>query len=162
MAELGALVGVSAATVSRAIAGSPLVNTKTRDEILQLARDRVLCVLITDSGQVEQRLAMLEQPVDEETLATLRVRLNEIASGRTMAEAAEALSGEINATDPRHAAVLHTLAATIAEQARVQRQDRLVVAGAANLVRTEEDFAGSILAVIVVFLALAMYGTQLA
>ncbi|MES1263076.1 MAG: LacI family DNA-binding transcriptional regulator [Peristeroidobacter soli] len=40
MAELGALVGVSAATVSRAIAGSPLVNTKTRDEILQLARDR--------------------------------------------------------------------------------------------------------------------------
>jgi DNA-binding LacI/PurR family transcriptional regulator len=40
MAELGALVGVSAATVSRAIAGSPLVNTETRDEILRLARDR--------------------------------------------------------------------------------------------------------------------------
>ena len=40
MAELGALVGVSAATVSRAIAGSPLVNAETRDEILRLARDR--------------------------------------------------------------------------------------------------------------------------
>jgi heat-inducible transcriptional repressor len=65
-----------------------------------------------------------------------------------MAEAAEALSGEVAAVDPRHAEVLHTLAATLAEQARVQRQDRLVVAGAANLVRTEEDFAGSILAVI--------------
>jgi heat-inducible transcriptional repressor len=65
-----------------------------------------------------------------------------------MADAAVALSGEIDSVDRRHAAVLHTLAATLADQARVQRQDRLVVAGAANLVRTEEDFAGSILAVI--------------
>lgn len=117
-------------------------------EVVELAPDRVLCVLITDSGQVEQRLAVLEQPVDEHTLSALRIRLNEIAGGRTMAEAAEALSGEIHAADRRHAEVLHTLAATLAEQARVQRQDRLVVAGAANLVRTEEDFAGSILAVI--------------
>lgn len=117
-------------------------------EVVELAPDRVLCVLITDSGQVEQRLAVLEQPVDEHTLSALRIRLNEIAGGRTMAEAAEALSGEVHAADRRHAEVLHTLAATLAEQARVQRQDRLVVAGAANLVRTEEDFAGSILAVI--------------
>ena len=65
-----------------------------------------------------------------------------------MAEAAESLSAEAASTDRRHAAVLHTLAATLAEQARVQRQDRLVVAGAANLVRTEQDFAGSILGVI--------------
>jgi heat-inducible transcriptional repressor len=117
-------------------------------ELVSLAPARVLCILIADSGQVEQRLAELEQPVDEETLAGLRVRLNEIAGGRTMADAAVALSGEIPSTDRRHAAVLHTLAVTLAEQARAQRTDRLVVAGAANLVRTEQDFAGSILDVI--------------
>ena len=117
-------------------------------ELVSLAPDRVLCILISDSGQVEQRLAELEQPVDEDTLSALRVRLNDIAGGRTMAEAAESLSAEAASTDRRHAAVLHTLAATLAEQARVQRQDRLVVAGAANLVRTEQDFAGSILGVI--------------
>ncbi|AWB96844.1 heat-inducible transcriptional repressor HrcA [Agromyces badenianii] len=117
-------------------------------ELVSLAPDRVLCILISDSGQVEQRLAELEQPVDEQTLGALRSRLNEIAGGRSMAEAAEALSGEIDNVDPHHAAMLHTLAVTLAEQARVQRQDRLVVAGAANLVRTEQDFAGSILGVI--------------
>src|SRR4030095_8117480 len=113
-----------------------------------LAPNRVLCILIADSGQVEQRLAELDQATDEETLGALRIRLNDIAGGRTMAEAAEALSAEAASSDRRHAVVLHTLAATLAEQARVQRQDRLVVAGAANLVRTEQDFAGSILGVI--------------
>ncbi|WP_142141693.1 heat-inducible transcriptional repressor HrcA [Acidovorax sp. SLBN-42] len=117
-------------------------------ELVSLAPNRVLCILISDSGQVEQRLVEVDQPVDDDFLAALRTRLNEIAAGRTMADAAEALSGEIDRVDPRHAAVLHTLAATLAEQARAQRHDRLVVAGAANLVRTEQDFAGSILGVI--------------
>lgn len=117
-------------------------------ELVSLSPNRVLCILIADSGQVEQRLAELEQPVEESTLAELRLRLNELVAGTTMADATALLSGEIDAVDPRHAAVLHTLAATLAEQARVQRSDRLVVAGAANLVRTEQDFAGSILGVI--------------
>ncbi|WP_022890167.1 heat-inducible transcriptional repressor HrcA [Agromyces italicus] len=117
-------------------------------ELVSLSPNRVLCILIADSGQVEQRLAALEQPVDEATLAELRQRLNELVAGTTMAEAAVLLSGEIDAVDPRHAAVLHTLAVSLAEQAQVQRGDRLVVAGAANLVRTEQDFAGSILGVI--------------
>ncbi len=117
-------------------------------ELVSLAPNRVLCILISDSGQVEQRLAELEHSVDEETLAALRTRLNDLAAGSTMADAAALLSGEIDAVDRRHAAVLHTLAVTLAEQARAQRADRLVVAGAANLVRTEQDFAGSILGVI--------------
>ncbi|MFD6055290.1 heat-inducible transcriptional repressor HrcA [Agromyces sp. NPDC060279] len=124
-------------------------NSRVRHvELVALAPDRVLCILITDSGQVEQRVAELGSPVDEQTLASLRARFNELAAGRTLAEAAQALSGEVPAVDPRHAQVLHTLATTLAEQARVQRGDRLVVAGAANLVRTEQDFAGSILGVI--------------
>ena len=117
-------------------------------ELVSLAPDRVLGILIADSGQVEQRLVALDEPVDDETLSALRVRLNDLAGGQTMADAADALSGEIPGADGRHAVVVQTIAATLAEQARVQRQDRLVVAGAANLVRTEQDFAGSILGVI--------------
>ncbi|WP_353827986.1 heat-inducible transcriptional repressor HrcA [Agromyces sp. SYSU T0242] len=117
-------------------------------ELVSLAPTRVLCILISDSGQVEQRLAELVQSVDEATLARLRDRLNEIASGLTMDDAAVALSAETEHADRAHAEVLHTLAATLADQAKVTRADRLVVAGAANLVRTEQDFAGNILGVI--------------
>lgn len=117
-------------------------------ELVSLAPTRVLCILISDSGQVEQRLAELDQPVDEETLHRLRNRLNEVAEGLTMADAAAALSTETAKADRAHAEVLRTLAATLADQAKVTRSDRLVVAGAANLVRTEQDFAGNILGVI--------------
>lgn len=117
-------------------------------ELVALAPNRVLCILISDSGQVEQRLAELDQPVDEETLHRLRNRLNDVAAGLTMADAAAALSTETDQADRAHAEVLRTLAATLADQAKVTRSDRLVVAGAANLVRTEQDFAGNILGVI--------------
>ena len=117
-------------------------------ELVSLAPTRVLCILISDTGQVEQRLAELDQPVDEETLGRLRNRLNEVAAGLTMADAATALSAETDTADRAHAEVLRTLAATLADQAKFTRSDRLVVAGAANLVRTEQDFAGNILGVI--------------
>jgi heat-inducible transcriptional repressor len=117
-------------------------------ELVQLAPNRVLAILITDSGQVEQRIVDLRAEVDGATLTTLRTRLNQVAVGQTLADAAGALSGEIDGADPRHADVLQTIAATLAEQASTQRTERLVVAGAANLVRTEQDFSGSILGVI--------------
>lgn len=117
-------------------------------ELVSLDPTRALCILISDSGQVEQRLAELDQPVDEETLHRLRNRLNEVAAGLTMTDAAAALSTETEKADRAHAEVLRTLAATLADQAKVTRSDRLVVAGAANLVRTEQDFAGNILGVI--------------
>src|ERR687897_2838154 len=52
-------------------------------ELIALAPERVLCILIADSGQVGQRLAELDEPVDEEMLADLRSRLNEIVAGST-------------------------------------------------------------------------------
>lgn len=117
-------------------------------ELVPLAPTRVLSILITDSGQVEQRIVETDRAVETDEIVQLRSHLNEVASGRAMSEAASALSTETERLDHPSAPVLARLAASLAEQARAQRTERLVVAGAANLVRTEQDFAGSILGVI--------------
>ncbi|HEX7833882.1 MAG TPA: HrcA family transcriptional regulator, partial [Pseudolysinimonas sp.] len=49
---------------------------------------------------------------------------------------------------PAHAAIAGEIARSIGEQIASHRQDRLVMAGAANLARTESDFSGSIFPVL--------------
>ncbi|PDQ35530.1 MAG: heat-inducible transcriptional repressor HrcA [Candidatus Lumbricidophila eiseniae] len=116
-------------------------------DLILLAPTLVVCVLISDSGQVEQRRIEPDEPITDDVLASLRERLNEQVTGCTMAEAAAELSSS-PPIDPRHFSLVQSLAATLGEQATVSQGERLMVAGAANLVRTEQDFAGSILGII--------------
>lgn len=113
-------------------------------ELVRLTATRMMTVLITDSGRVEQRLLDISAEVDEEFLARLRTRLNSSLGGLGLAEAGEVLATFGDQFGEEHAAVVHEITAALAEQVLANRQDRLLMAGAANLVRTEEDFSGSI------------------
>lgn len=113
-------------------------------ELVQLTATRVLSVLITDSGRIEQRVVDLPQPVDEQALGDIRARLNVSIGGTTMAEAATALQHAGDLVPARLAEAAALIGAALIEQVGANRQDKLVMAGAANLVRTEEDFTGSI------------------
>ena len=59
-------------------------------ELVPLGGERVLAVLITTTGRVEQRVVDvgrdLSSTVGEDTLATLRTELNRATAGRTLAE----------------------------------------------------------------------------
>ena len=113
-------------------------------ELVPLTDRRVLSVLITDSGRVEQRVIDLPRVADEEQLGQARSALNQAVGGLSMAEAASALlAAESLGPVPVHD-LLEPIVATLIEQVGANRHDRLVMAGAANLVRTEEDFSGSI------------------
>ncbi|MET0724796.1 MAG: heat-inducible transcriptional repressor HrcA [Leifsonia sp.] len=113
-------------------------------ELVALSETRLLCVLITDNGRVEQRTIEYQGVVDEQQLGDLRVRLNSALGGLAMTDAAErlaTLTGEV----PLDAQTLTSaVVQALGEQVLAHRQDRLVMAGAANLVRTESDFTGSI------------------
>jgi len=108
------------------------------------ALTRILSVLITDSGGVEQRVVDLPGRVDETTLGELRVRFNTAAVGLSVGEAATALAAFVWIGNPELTEAVSLITATLAEQVGAHRQDKLVMAGAANLVRTEEDFQGSV------------------
>jgi heat-inducible transcriptional repressor len=118
-------------------------------EFVPLAPSRVLCVLIADSGVVEQGVAEPEQELGEDALAELRAHVNARTGGMRLSDAADVLRG-LPETLPseRWSQQARDLAATlcqvIVEQIESTRHDRLIMAGAANLVRTENDFSGSV------------------
>jgi len=113
-------------------------------ELVSLGETRVMTVLITDSGQVEQRLIDLPTPVDEVFLSELRASVNAVVGGAALSDAARSLSDLPERFRPDLAAIVRRVVASLVEQLAAGRQDRLVMSGAANLVRTGDDFSGNL------------------
>ncbi|MDH6181148.1 heat-inducible transcriptional repressor [Microbacteriaceae bacterium SG_E_30_P1] len=113
-------------------------------EIVQLTPSRVMSVLITDSGRVEQRLLDLSAPMPEDDLVGLRSRLNSVLVGLALPDAAAKLSALAEDYPADRRTLVSEVTTSLVEQVLANRQDKLVMAGAANLARTEQDFTGSI------------------
>ncbi|WP_102192594.1 heat-inducible transcriptional repressor HrcA [Microbacterium aurantiacum] len=117
----------------------------THIELVALAPNRMLVVLVTDAGGVSQRLAPLPVDVDEAEMAVLRARLSALITGRAVSDAADRMGTLLAADESRTKdAALHALASVIIDELGEFRQERLVMAGAATLARREQDFRGSI------------------
>ena len=126
-----------------------LANSRVRHvELVPLAPTRLMIVFITDSGRVEQRLLDLASPVDEIFLGELRAKLNSALVGVGLTDAAASLKSFAAAFPAERQALVSLVASSLVEQVMANRQDRLLMAGAANLARTEEDFGGSIFPVL--------------
>jgi heat-inducible transcriptional repressor len=117
-------------------------------ELVVLAPTRLMTVLITDTGRVDQRLLDGEHGIDDAGLGELRAAFNSELGGLPLADAAEHLSAVAASVSPARGVVAAEIARSIGEQVAAHRQDRLVMAGAANLARTESDFSGSIFPVL--------------
>ena len=112
-------------------------------EIVRVGVNRVMSILITDNGRVEQRLVETHQELNDDDVATLQARLNGSVAGKPLSEVASALASVT--TDAReHTATETALMVALAEQVQANRQNKLVLAGTANLLKTENDFSGSL------------------
>ncbi len=117
-------------------------------EVVPLTATRVMTVFITDTGRVEQRMLDVPPPLDDGFFAELRTRLNATLGGLLLAEAAEKLTAFPGQFPTAGQPIVRQVVASLLEQLAANRQDKLVMAGAANLVRTEEDFSGSVFPVL--------------
>ncbi len=117
-------------------------------EVVALAPTRLMTVLITDSGRVEQRQFDLVIPIDDVLVGELRAKLNAALGGLGLSDAAARLTAFPEEFPPAQRPVVARVVAALSEQVLANRQDRLVLAGTANLARTEEDFSGSIFPVL--------------
>ena len=113
-------------------------------ELVALGNKRLLCVVITDNGRVEQRLLELESDLTELQLSQLRSSINESVAGKLLTELADTVDSIGTRVSPDLAPVTTQIARALSESIQANRQQKLVMAGTANLVRTEDDFQGSI------------------
>lgn len=121
-----------------------LGNTRVRHlELISLGSHRLMCVLITDNGRVEQRLVDSGPELSEEDISSLKLFFNAAIDGKLLSElhnlnvGTDKLPGHLQAS-------AELIVSNVKESIDANRQQKLVMAGAANLVRTEHDFHGSV------------------
>lgn len=117
-------------------------------ELVPLSTTRLLIVLITDTGRVEQRHIDIGSELDQEFLGDIRAKLNVKLGGLLLSDAATALDGVVGEFPQPRAPIVTEIVSSLRDQVAANRTEKLVMAGAANLALTAEDFGGSIVPVL--------------
>jgi heat-inducible transcriptional repressor len=117
-------------------------------ELVPMARDRLMVILIANTGRIEQRVVDAHVRLDDEEggalVARIRSEVLTEAAGRGFPEASARLQSLPERFDPADRdlvrIVVHTLDAALTEE----REERVVLAGTSNLARFGADFPRTI------------------
>ncbi|GAB4083636.1 heat-inducible transcriptional repressor HrcA [Myceligenerans cantabricum] len=109
-------------------------------ELVPTGENRLLVVVITDNGRVEQRFLDVPDDVDEAVLGELRARLNAAAAGRRLTQMDVAFGEVADAVAPEHRPLVAAIGEVVSSALDEEHEERLVVAGQANLARAGMGF----------------------
>ncbi|MFF9237600.1 heat-inducible transcriptional repressor HrcA [Streptomyces sp. NPDC014801] len=115
-------------------------STVRHVELLSLAPARVMLVLITDTGRVEQRMVDCPAPFGETSLADLRARLNSRVAGRRFTDVPKLVEDLPEAFEVEDRGTVSTVLSTLLETLVEENEERLMIGGTANLTRFSHDF----------------------
>nr|WP_237694857.1 heat-inducible transcriptional repressor HrcA [Streptomyces sp. SID5468] len=115
-------------------------STVRHVELLSLAPARVMLVLITDTGRVEQRLVDCPAPVGETVLADLRARLNSRVVGRRFTDVPSLVQDLPDSFEHDDRPTVSVVLATLLETLVEETEERIMLGGTANLTRFAHDF----------------------
>ena len=113
-------------------------------EIVHLAPNRLLLVLITDTGRVEQRVVELPATLSDDDVAHLRSAFGSRLHGAALVEVPAALSDLPDAAPVAIRPVLTSVMAVVLETLVERPEERVALAGTANLTRHSLDFPGTL------------------
>jgi heat-inducible transcriptional repressor len=134
-----------------AIVQYPTLSTSTvrHLEVIALTPARLLMVVITDSGRVDQRVVELGDVIDDHQLSQLREMLGQALEGKKLSAASVAVAelaahlGRGGQSKSLSDAVGRS--ATVLLESLVEHtEERLLLGGTANLTRNTADFGGSL------------------
>ena len=113
-------------------------------ELIQAADTRVLLILITDSGRIQQHVIELSENLDVQLIAEIRGKLNEALTGLSLGDVAAKLLNFAQNFAPSARQQVVLITESLLDQVDANRQEKIILAGTANLARREHDFPGSI------------------
>jgi len=109
-------------------------------ELVSVSTTRLMLVLITDTGRVEQRVVDLPAPVADESVFELRATLNARLRDRALAESPDVIVELPQHVPPALHPLLTTLTTVLLETLVEPHSDRIVLGGTANLTENALDF----------------------
>lgn len=110
-------------------------------EIVPLTPTRLLLVLITDTGRVEQRMVELGAEIGDAELSRLRALFLAALVGKKLSDASTAVSTLAADTQAELRPVVVRIATVLIETLVERTDERLLMGGASNLTRAAADFA---------------------
>ena len=113
-------------------------------ELVPLTPNRIMLVLITDTGRVEQRIVDCGGPVTEDSVSDVRARLNTRVAARRLSEVPDLLSGFADSFEAAERPWVRSITATLLDAVVEQREERIMLAGTANLARFRHDFPDTV------------------
>ncbi|WP_217170008.1 heat-inducible transcriptional repressor HrcA [Streptomyces sp. AC512_CC834] len=115
-------------------------STVRHVELLSLAPARLMLVLITDTGRVEQRMVDCPAPFGEASVADLRARLNSRVAGRRFSDVPSLVEDLAEPFEAEDRGTVSTVLSTLLETLVEENEERLMIGGTANLTRFGHDF----------------------
>jgi len=115
-------------------------STVRHVELLALAPARLMLVLITDTGRVEQRVIDSPLTFGETSLADLRARLNSRVVGRRFTDVPPLVQDLPDSFEPEDRGTVSSVLTTLLETLVEETEERLMIGGTANITRFGHDF----------------------
>ena len=113
-------------------------------ELLPISAHRVLVMLITDSGRVQQVQVESESAVDESLVLDLRGRLNGKLVSVPLSQVSSKLLNLKSEFEPSRQAFVSSALEALTDLVDANKQEKLVLSGAANLVKQDANFSGEL------------------
>jgi heat-inducible transcriptional repressor len=113
-------------------------------ELVGLARTRVLLVLIADTGRVEQRIVDASAAFTDDLISRLRARLLERVVGVRLVDVAGKVADVVEQFEAPERPAVAAIVATLLETVVERHEERVMLAGTANLAAFGEDFNGAV------------------
>ncbi|UQU63548.1 heat-inducible transcriptional repressor HrcA [Couchioplanes caeruleus] len=114
-------------------------------ELVPISTTRLMLVMIADTGRVEQRLVELPGPTDSDDVLDMRRKVNAKLAGERLVDAPPLVQALVDECAPEKRNTMTCVASVLLETLVERSDERLALAGTANLTRGGVlDFQGSL------------------